>query len=439
MSRNPNRIAIALLVLLLAALPAAAQDETPVQIDEAHDTVRKSLVHVTISGTPGSGDLAGQPGAVSAQGTGFFVSSDGFILTAAHLMNPLIAADTDPADIDITVRIGDASSTAIPAQFINKLSGLDLMLLRASLPFDQLQRDGPPPALEIGYSDDIDPDNPPALLTSGFQQAGYDRKKLRLIDTSSNDLPFGWTIGGKSPSGQSGSPIYILRQVGDEKRPFVVGLLKGTSISDDERSHMIPIEFSLPLIGHLKMRQLEQKLALLESRLGPQENREGKEPPRPIFPRLRGLEGNIEQIGRRFEWDVRTNELTGELIVSYTKLITGGPQIGRIDLAIVPWAYTEALGNRITLEQKGILQNVPKRDIAPSFQSEDQLKAEFVIPGVQNAIERLIIGSVPGSARTDPVPRMVVQIRPWIGDQPLDDELREIRPSYNWNFDGGQG
>lgn len=325
-----TRLKLSLIALVLAALiaPFSASAQASTQI---HNQVRESLVQLTASGTARIGPSTG--GIVEAVGTGFFVGSDGYILTTAHLFDTLKEANASGAKISGTI-VGDKELKVL---YVSELSSLDLVLLRAIVPFGIET----PPSLEIGHSSEIDPDEDDVeFLTSGYDKTGYRKKRLDFNDRSNAIANFAWTMDGKTNSGQSGSPVYV----GKEGKPVVVGVLKATSRVDDELSLMIPIENSFQLIGQFKMQELQQRIDALQgmrTRVEQLEKLLGEIPAEkpPLGDRIGSVESSVEEIQSNFTWSADVNKGDGSIVIQYEKLIGRGPQINEISVKILPYIF----------------------------------------------------------------------------------------------------
>ena len=425
------RARIAGAALLLAAGAAFAQGA-------AHEAAKGSLVHLRVTGTPQSGPQTGEDGGVESQGTGFFVSADGFLLTTRHLFAPL--ARLDAVNIEITGRIGDAESRPLRVQLVSELPLLDLALLRADIPFDT----PPPRPLEIGSTIGIDAADPPPLLTSGFQNRTLRHKKASLNDTESEDVPYAWTLDVKSVDGQSGSPVYTERADGTVA---VVGVLKATSRHDDELTLMIPIEYSMPLIGHLKLQELADRIAALERAVGEPEigravpGHVGNEPSPPLSSRVGEIEGHVEEIGSHFIWDAKSRP-DGSIVVRYDKILRGGAQVDRVDVKITPYMRVRSDENIEPGESPDII-TVPTQTlrlpdggrIERTSLDETTGTGTFVVRDVGERLKTLSDLSADALRGTETFRDIRIALLPHVGDQPLPTKELVIVPDFDWaNF-----
>ncbi len=401
----------------LSLAGAASAEMTRAQ---AHTDVQKSIVHLTVKATARKGTLAGQKDAIESQATGFLVSGDGFILTTEHFFDPLFKSKA--VNLSITASIGDAAATKLPVQFVSELRQLDLMLLKANIPFGY-----PTPIvpLHIGSTAGLDLASPPEFLTSGFHSNNYRRKHGSLNGAKSEDVPYAWTIDIKTSSGQSGSPVYVI----ENDRPTVVGVIKGVLKTDDELTHMIPIEYSMPLIGHFKLQKLIDKVDRLARLVG-------KIPgdKKPLHDRLNGVENHLREVGAQFEWSA-TSRKDDALVVKYKKIIGDGPQIDSILLSVTPIIKLKGGPNgpgNDTIPEIG-LNDDGDDQFARFSLSDDKRIGKFVVPGVGAKLRALlaVIGSkAVGGA--EPFSALKLSIVPVVGAELLPPESMRMVPTYLW-------
>lgn len=405
------------LIFTLSLSKMASAEMTRAQ---AHTDVHKSIVHLTVKATARKGGLAGQKDAIESQATGFFVSKDGFILTTEHFFDPLFKSKA--VNLTITASIGDAGATKLPVQFVSELRQLDLMLLKANITFGFST---PIVPLNVGSTAKLDPVSPPEFLTSGFHSNNYLRKHGTLNEPESEDVPYAWTINIKTSSGQSGSPVYVI----ENDQPTVVGVIKGVLKTDDELTHMIPIEYSMPLIGHFKLQELIDKVDRLTRIVG-------KIPgdKKPLHDRLNGVEDNLKEVGSQFEWSAASRK-DDALVVKYKKIIGDGPQIDSILLTVTPIIKMkggpDGPGNS-TMPEIGL--NDDGEDQFTRFSlSDDNRIGEFVIPGVGEKLRNLLAvfkNKAVGGA--EPFSALKLSIVPVVGAEFLPSESMRMVPAYGW-------
>jgi len=408
---------IALIASLATFLGGTVRAQEP-----AHDAVRASLVHLSVSGTPQSGPNTGVDGGVLSQGTGFVVSSDGFILTTRHLFAPL--EKVDAVNVIVVGRFADAGATAMPVQFVSDLPRLDLALLRADVPFGT----APPPALEIGSTATVDRGAPPSILTSGFSGDNYRRRVAEYNDAESAHVPYAWTLNVKTNDGQSGSPVYTER----DGEVQVIGVVKATAREDDELTLMIPIEYSMPLIGHLRFQALSDRLDRLTRLIG--DMTEGDPP---LFPRIEKIEGDVEEIGSHFTWHAESAS-NGSIIIRYEKIISGGPHVDRIRVNMTPYMRfhdEEGDGNG-----EGVVFTTAATDLrlpgGGRFEREmagpESGVGEFVIPGVATLLKTLVDLTARAVGGAEPYRDVEISLVPFVGDQALLPRKLFVVPDFEW-------
>lgn len=212
--------------------------------------MRPSLVHLSASGI--SQDT-GVP--VASQGTGFFVSEEGFILTSEHLLDQLRSHNA--INVTITAKIADAmASDTYNVYYVTRSSDVDLMLLKATIPF------GAPPVqpVKLGLTEKIDTDGDLTYRIAGFNDQNYVPRQGKLINTSDAEVPYTWRLDVRVLEGQSGGPVYL--EDGE-----VIGVVKGQAENDDQQALIIPIELATPLISHIRMEELRAEIGSLKDEL----------------------------------------------------------------------------------------------------------------------------------------------------------------------------
>lgn len=275
--------------------------------------VAPSLVYIKTHYVPTKGNLVGIP--QEDQATGFFVSDDGFILTAYHLldrMHDMGGEDT----IAVDVSIGDPQKPPVTAAIVNGLAPLDLLLLK-------IRPDESFTPVKLGTAQMLD--ERAELFTSGFLNTQLLTKDGTLANKV-GELGIGylWALNVSVPAGMSGSPVYL-------KDGTVVGLLKGQDKNDPSIGYMVPIEYADALIAHLRFHDIEEQLSQLKAEIGAWKDGEA-----PILPRLTKVETNMRDVGANFEWSADRNS-SGALVVTYRKLIADPPQIKSIDYQVIAY------------------------------------------------------------------------------------------------------
>lgn len=397
-------------IVVLFAVPVTAQD-TP------HGKVRPGLLHLEAVGTAGK---AGHPklgitGGVVSQGSGFFVGTDGFILTTRHFLDPL--EDAEARQVRITATIGDANSDPIPVLIASDLKRVDLLLLKANIPFGK----PPPKPLRLGRISKFDRTNPPDLFTSGFHGDNYRQKEVEFNRPESGDFPYAWELNVKTNSGQSGSPVY-------DAHGKVLGIIKGTDRSDDELTLMIPIDFAMPLIGHLEIDRLNETVSLLHDVIG-----EMTRDDPPLHDRLRGIEDNLTELSNRFTWSAYTHQ-NGDLVIRYEKLISGGTQIDNVRVKVTP--NVRKVGVDGLLVTQGSPLRLGGRStlvVEDKILDADERVGEFVIPGVREKLNQLAL--VDGEIYIDdPFRDLDVSVIPATEGRTLNTRSLTVVPTYKWDI-----
>lgn len=358
----------AVLVALLIQ-PASAQDQA--RIDAAHDLVRDSLIHLTVTN-----QMLDSGAQEIVQGTAFFVSDQGYALTTAHLFRPprafeaQLRSNPDLLVQTLAARVGSADAAERRAAYISEIASLDLVLVRVMLPFDAR----PPKPLEMESADALLRRGVPQLLTSGFNDHAYRRLQGVKNDTAGDDVPYAWTINVKTLGGQSGSPVYL--PDGDTVK--VIGLLKGTARADDERSLMIPIDYAMPLIGHLRMDRLEAQIAILQGEIAGLRQRLGDAAPdaQPLFPRVTRIEPVVDQVQNHVSWQPELRE-DGSIIILGRRLVRESLIPTQVNYMVTP-----------TVTYRGVTSKRPPLDgeLTEPRRRSDQLTLEYFGPGFESAL-----------------------------------------------------
>ncbi|CDX21351.1 exported hypothetical protein [Mesorhizobium plurifarium] len=303
-----------MILRLIFALCAIGALVTSAPAQRAQESlVAPSLVYIKIHYTPTKGEYVGVP--QEDQATGFFVSDDGFILTAYHLLDRMheIGGEDTTA---VSVSIGDPEKQAVTAAIVNGLAPLDLLLLK-------IRPDEPFTPLKLGTARTMEEGDP--LYTSGFLGTQLLTKNGTLANKVGQlGIGYLWALNVQIPAGMSGSPVYL-------KDGTVVGLLKGQDKDDPSIGYMVPIEYADALIAHLRFRDIEREIALLKEEIGV-----WKDGDAPIAPRLAKVETNMRDVGANFDWSAERTP-SGALVVTYRKLIADPPQIKSIDYQVIAY------------------------------------------------------------------------------------------------------
>jgi serine protease Do len=193
---------------------------------DIHQTVRSALVSISVKaetevGTP-----------LEAEGTGFLVSDDGYILTSYHLLAAM--AKAKEGSIVIRISIGEKKPDRDRTAFVVDANPyVDVLMLKTPT------RDTPFPYLKLGTSRSLQIASDP-IFTAGFPST-LPTWVVVPTSISSFDGPGGhtWTLSNAVDAGQSGSPVY--RASGE-----VVGIVKGMV---GAQAAFVPIDLAGGLAG----------------------------------------------------------------------------------------------------------------------------------------------------------------------------------------------
>ncbi|WP_422824556.1 S1 family peptidase [Thalassococcus sp. BH17M4-6] len=381
-----------------------------------HEVVRPGLVRLSAVGTASADghELLGVPGGVKAQATGFFVGNDGFILTTRHFLEPLEKAGAK--QVKFTASRNNDGSNAFPLLIASELERVDLLLMKAKLPFDMEK----PQPLRIGRTSSYDRSNPSPLFTSGFAGDTYRRKTADYNDSESGDFPYAWSLNLETDSGQSGSPVYD----GDGT---VLGVIKGTVDQASGLTLMIPIEFAMPLIGHMEIDRLNQQVTLLRKIIG----KMTQDDP-PLHDRLEEIEDNMTELGSRFDWNVETAP-DGTLRIRYEKLIGGGVQVDGIFINIRPFLRFNDGDDTVSRAGSPLRLN-PNQNFFERERLDDNARVgEFIIPEVHQKLETL--ASVLADVKLEePFRSLDVTVVPSVDGTKLEPRKMSVVPDFEWNL-----
>lgn len=231
-------LCIALLTLILTSAGLAAE--------EPHDTIRESLVYIRATALSNEDHPGGQGRDIEARATGFFIGSDGLILTNYHILDQL--RNAAPSTIRFQVSVREKSADARTALTVDGNEISDLLLLKAVPAAD------PYTAVKLGSAYRHPEGN--RVFTSGFPRDISYRKGSGEIAAREGPSGSMWSIDDlRIRSGQSGSPVY-------DAYGAVIGVLKA---DDDSAVYMIPIDAADSLIAQVRIRDLTHRLEALEA------------------------------------------------------------------------------------------------------------------------------------------------------------------------------
>lgn len=383
--------------------------------NEIHQKARQSLIKLTARGIATIGDQISDP--TMSSGTGFFIGESGYILTTTHMFDPLkevLAVDTK---IETEIK-----GEKVDVRFISEVASLDLVLLRAFPKYDVKL----PPPLDVGHSGDIKEDS--GLLTSGFDATGWVPKSLTVSERQSPIFPYAWKLGGSVKDGHSGGPVYIER----DSRPLVVGVIKGSARGNDTQSLMIPIEHSFQLIGHFKMREMQEEISKMRKIIG----RRKQLPPRPLIDRVDQIEEAVKEMEASFNWSAEVNTNNGSILVIYEKLISSGASIKEVSIKITPEIYIRKGENGaekdIKISQKLATWVERKANVKAPVDLEGK-RGVFEFPGIQKDLTESVKKLHGTFKDREPYRNLKLTISAEVNDIKIGKEL-VLRPEFNWVY-----
>jgi S1-C subfamily serine protease len=296
-----SKVPVLALLALIFAGPTVAQEQ-------AHQQIRESLVYLEASGIGIEGVEAGVNKA--SKGTGFLVSKDGLILTTYHLLSGL--GKVAPESVIIRANIGKkAEQLEYKAAPVNAVPELDLLLLKIP---PGLQAHKP---VKLGTLNEAE--SATNVNTSGFPESANYRPASGSIGSKDTDTGYLWEVNNMAfDFGQSGSPVYT-------NDGTVIGIAKGQLKNSPTVNYIIPIQFADSLLASLRMSEMQQQIATLNSRLAEIETKK-------VDPAVK----NIDEIASNFEWSATVSG--DDILVTYEKLANTGPQIDTMTVSATPIA-----------------------------------------------------------------------------------------------------
>jgi Trypsin-like peptidase domain len=180
----------------------------------------------------GKGTVPSQGNApIASQGTGFFVSKDGLLVTSDHLRTDLAAADPDT--ISYEVHFGATSPDVVKAIPVYIQPVADIMVLHAPV------EDRDVPILIPGTRKEI-PTGIASVYTAGYPQ-GYlysvDEGIIKSYGTT-DPIPV-WSTSLNFKSGQSGSPVVLANL-------HVIAIVKGNDATAASLGLVVPSRYVPP-------------------------------------------------------------------------------------------------------------------------------------------------------------------------------------------------
>jgi S1-C subfamily serine protease len=327
MERISKSAAGVLVRSFLAIAAFAVSSQLALAQEPIANSLKPSLVHLIVKAIPDVKTRDGAtPGLVEfTRGTGFVVSSDGYILTNYHLVKDLTGYK--PGSLFISASFGEFSETnRRKLQMVKSDAAFDLLLLKGAEGSAKYNPVTLAPDIEIRS---VDSDQ--ELISIGFPRPENEdlqtepvESRGRLKDKNGPDAHL-WNVSLTMNSGQSGSPI--INSTGR-----VVGIGTADSLINKETNFMIPAYLASSLMAHLKFGEYETKLVALEKRLDDFEKVRLEK----AEDTLEKAVENIDEIASNFEWSAKTEG--DHVMVAYEKLANTGPQIDAVTIRATPLA-----------------------------------------------------------------------------------------------------
>ena len=407
--------------LLSLALASSVQAQ-----DSPHEKVKSGLVNLSAVGTATKGPNAGTNVPVAAQGTGFFVTEDGYILTSAHFLDPLTKEGAQ--NIKYTATNPDEYADELRMRLINVDRYLDVALFKAAIPSSLSQQID---AVKTG--DAFNETSAGELWTSGFSGDDYLTKRGDLIKTNDLNVPFARVMDAKTRSGQSGSPVY-------DRNGLIVGMIKATHSQDEDRTYFVPIELATRLISHIKMqelkndlktkaRELDQKITQANERMAALNaliNEATGQIGSIKTDRLNPLDRSMGEIAEHLEWSAHARE-DGSIQVKFRKLISSEAKI-EIDVKVHPkYRYIDGdlNGNSIGFAPTDITSETEGRS------------GRFTLLDVERRLADTGISAGlftnPQEFLDPPIGLLEVQIIPTVGGTPQEPFNLNVSTPWQWS------
>ncbi len=216
------------------------------QSGEIHDRVQDKLVALEVVGKDKN---SGAP--ISEVGTGFVIDPDGWVLTAAHLYDDLVARGAIEATLTTSAHLGDMTTAAIEATGLQK-NNYDVALLKLARRVGAYPQVRSLCAANFNYKklkiytsgfyyscETYDPSGATCLTRKVRYSSGSG--EIRSLDTP---LTYAWETSLNFSDGNSGSPVYL-------ENGLVIGIAKGIIKSGNNLNVFVPISFANNLIQNI--------------------------------------------------------------------------------------------------------------------------------------------------------------------------------------------
>lgn len=211
-------------------------------------TLRDSIIRLEVSGV----DVKEGNVLVGSVGTGFVVDGD-YVITTTHLFDELRARDATNVEIHGRIDMPSTNAKKYPLKFIRYLKSIDLTLLRLVTP----RGENPFVSAAIGDSSDLKKAANISYFTSGFSEDGYEEGAGSIVQMNDHQDPYSVRFNFPVKPGQSGSPVF-------DAEGKVLGVVKSNRSEADKNTFVIPINFALPMVVHLKLKSQEEKIFRLD-------------------------------------------------------------------------------------------------------------------------------------------------------------------------------
>jgi hypothetical protein len=184
--------------LIAAGWAVCAPPPSPAVASPA--SVRQAVVMITASGTNVNAGNA----PMSVQGTGFFISKNGYLATAYHLFTKLTDAGVDPRTITYSIQYASDPASPTQASQFYSIPAADIMILYTQTDGHAIQTltkaERTTPGFDLGST----------VFTAGYPQGYGFTVDTGILKNFGPTAPIpAWTVSINFKEGQSGSPILL--------------------------------------------------------------------------------------------------------------------------------------------------------------------------------------------------------------------------------------
>lgn len=273
----------------------------------------------------------------------------------------------------VSFRENDPNPTEV-AQFVKADAAVDIMMLKVPEHFDSKYI-----PVTLGSAHNLIPDA--KLRTLGFPHP--ENAAVQLLPKSregklmSRDgpSPYLWTSDLTMNGGQSGSPIFT--DSGE-----VVGIAKAELKISTSTSFMIPIHFADSLIAYIRIRKMQEQIDTLIRIVGEKDPIDVELAKASLLGRVSEIETNIDDLQTHVEWE--GSMTSGDLFVTYSKLVAGGPAIESILVQVTPLQSKEDGTPIANTTFEDILISVPEGSGAGA-------EGIFKVPGINELVQSSVL------------------------------------------------